>query len=48
MNKKMTPTIAKKKRNELLKLAEDGEIHKSVAYTKKTSDKVIDKLYTEY
>ena len=37
-----------KKRDELLKLAEDGELDKSVAYIKKASQKVIDKLYTEY
>ena len=39
---------SEKKRNELLKLAEGGEMDKSVAYIKKASDKVIDKLYTEY
>ena len=37
-----------KKRDELLKLAEDGDLDKSVAYIKKASQKVIDKLYTEY
>lgn len=37
-----------KKRNELTKLAEDGELDKSVAYIKKASNKVIDKLYVEY
>ena len=47
-NKKMTPTKAKKQRNELLKLAEGGEMDKSVAYIMKASVKAIDKLYTEY
>ena len=37
-----------KKRDELLKLAEKGDLDKSVAYTKKVSQKVINKLYTEY
>ena len=37
-----------KKRDELLKLAEDGDWSKSVAYTKKASQKVKNKLYTEY
>ena len=37
-----------KKRDELLKLEEDGELDKSVAYIKKASQKVINKLYTEY
>ena len=37
-----------KRRNELLKLAEDEHIDKSVAYIKKASQKVIDKLYFEY
>ena len=37
-----------KKRDELLKLAEDGDLDKSVAYIKKASHKVINKLYTEY
>ena len=31
-----------------MKLAEDGDLDKSVAYIKKASQKVIDKLYTEY
>ena len=39
---------SEKKRKELLKMAEDGEMDKSVAYIKKASGKVIDKLYTEY
>ena len=37
-----------KKRDELLKLAEDGDLDKSVDYIKKASHKVINKLYTEY
>ena len=37
-----------KKRDELLKLAKDGDLDKSVAYIKKASQKVINKLYTEY
>ena len=37
-----------KKRDKLLKLAEDGDLDKSVAYIKKASQKVINKLYTEY
>ena len=36
------------KRDELLKLAEDGDLDKSISYIKKASQKVIDKLYTEY
>ena len=36
------------RRDELLKLAEDGDLDKSVAYIKKASHKVINKLYTEY
>ena len=36
------------KRDQLLKLAEDGDLDKSVAYIKKASQKIIDKLYTEY
>ena len=40
-------TDLEKKRDELLKLAEDGNLDKSVAYTK-ASHKVINKLYTEY
>ena len=31
-----------------MKLAEDGDLDKSVAYIKKASQKVINKLYTEY
>ena len=38
----------KEKRDTLLKLAEYGEMDKSVAYVKKASKKVIDKLYEEY
>ena len=37
-----------KKRYELLKLAEDGDIDRSVAYIKKASQKVIDNVYSEY
>ena len=37
-----------KKRGTILKLAEDGEIDKSVSYIKKASQKIIDKLYTEH
>ena len=36
-----------KKRDELSKLAEDGDLDKSVAYIKEASQKVINKLYTE-
>ena len=32
----------------LLKLAEDGDLDKSVAYLKKVSHKAINKLYTNY
>ena len=35
-------------RDELLKLAEEGELDKSVLYIKKASQKIIDKLYSEY
>ena len=38
----------KEKRETLIRLAEDGEIDKSVAHIKKASKKVIDKLYEEY
>ena len=41
-------TDLEKKRDELLKLAEDGDLDKSVAYIEKASQKVINKLYTEY
>ena len=37
-----------KKRGELLKLAEDGDLDKSVAFIKKASSKAIDKLFSEY
>jgi len=37
-----------KKRDELLKLAEDGELDKSVAFVKKASSKIVDKLYGKY
>ena len=37
-----------KKRDELLKLAEDGEIERSVSYIQKASQKVINKIYSEY
>ena len=36
------------KRDQLLKLAEDGDLDKSVAYIKKASQRIIDKLYPEY
>ena len=36
------------KRDQLVKLTEDGEINKSVAYIKKASKKIIDKLYSEF
>lgn len=45
---KKTEDEIDRKRNEFLKLAEDGDFDKSVAYIKKCSQKVIDKLYTEY
>ena len=35
-------------REALIRLAEDGELDKSVAYIKKASKKVIGKLYEEY
>ena len=41
-------TDFEKKRDELLKFAEDGNLDKSVAYIKKASHKIINKLYTEY
>ena len=41
-------TDYEKKRDELLKLAENGDLDKSIAYIKKASQKVINKLYTEY
>ena len=37
-----------KKREELIKLSEDGEISQSVQNLKKSSDKVILKIYAEY
>ena len=37
-----------KKRDELLKLAEDGEIERSVSYIQKASQKVINKIYSKY
>ena len=37
-----------KKRKELVKLSEDGEIKQSVQFLKKASDKVILKIYAEY
>ena len=37
-----------KKRQELLRLSEDGEISQSVAHLKKAKGKVILKIYTEY
>ena len=42
------PQDDESKRDELLRLAEDGDLDKSVAYIKKASQKIIDKLYTEY
>ena len=41
-------TDLENKRDELLKLVEDGDLDKSVAYIKKVSNKVLNKLYTEY
>ena len=43
-----TSDTVEKKRDVLLKLAEDGDLDKSVAHIKKASQKVINKLYTEY
>ena len=43
-----TEDTAEKKRNILIKLAEDGDLDKSVAYIKKASHKAINKLYTNY
>ena len=37
-----------KKRDKLLKLAEEGYLDKSAAFIKKASQNVINKLYTEY
>ena len=37
-----------RKRDKLLKHAEDGDLDKSVAYVKKASAKIIEKLYVEY
>ena len=37
-----------RKRTELLRLSEDGNISQSVKYLKKASTKVIEKVYTEY
>ena len=42
------PDNTEKTRDELLKVAEDGDLDKSVTYIKKASQKVINKLYTEY
>ena len=39
---------AENKRNVLLKLAEDGDLDKSMAYIRKPSHKAINKLYTNY
>ena len=38
----------KKKRAELIKLSEDGEIEQSVKNIKKASEKIINKIYAEY
>ena len=38
----------KKKRDELLTLAENGDLDKSIAYIKKASKKVINKIHAEY
>ena len=46
--KEPEPDNTEKKRDELLKLAENGDLDKSIAYIKKASQKVINKLYTEY
>ena len=43
-----TEYTEEKKRNILLRLAEDGDLDKFVAYIKKASHKVINKLYTNY
>ena len=40
--------LKEEKRETLIRLAEDGEIDKTVVYIKKASKKVIDKLYEEY
>ena len=43
-----TEYTEEKKRDILLKLAEDGDLDKSAAYFKKASHKVVNKLYTNY
>ena len=45
---KTPPDNSDNKRDQLLKLAEDGDIDKSIVYIKKASKKMIDKLYLEY
>ena len=47
-NDKNTDEEINRKRNELLRLSEDGEISQSVANLKKASGKIIQKIYTEY
>ena len=42
------PDNTEKKRDELLKLAENGDLDRSVAYIKKASKKVINKIHSEY
>ena len=37
-----------KRRDELLKLADDDDLNKTVAYIKKAGEKAINKMYTEY
>ena len=37
-----------RKRSELIQLAEDGDLDQSIAYIKKASSKIINKLYHEY
>ena len=43
-----TSDTVEKRRNVLLKLAEDGDLVKSVAYIKKASQKAINKLYLNH
>ena len=43
-----TQSIEDKKRLELIKLSEKGEITQSVKYIKKASNKVVNKLHSEW
>ena len=48
INTEVISDAVENKKNMLLKLAEDGDLDKSVAYVKKASHKAINKLHTNY